>query len=295
MTHRRVNEGLLVFADIERLREGQVGAQFWSTYVPCSNNLTRSSEDVSLTMIDHIKRVVAAYQKAFGFAKTAKEVSQIFSSGRIASLIEGGHSINNDISVLRLYFELGVRYMTLTHACNTNLGGVRAGSVRLPERSHAFRRHHRDEPVGKKVIRRVLDFAKAPVLFSHSSARAIFNRRESNRKLPDDVLLLLPTHGVIMINHATDFVCADAQGRVALASCPSHRAHTQPYRRAGLEDVSMYPNLMAELLRRGFSDSEVSGIIGGNLLLVMIRGAATKLRREGLKPVEDRLDVIKSC
>lgn len=213
--------------DIPRLRSGGVGAQFWSVYVPSTPGNGHAVSQ-TLEQIDCVYALCARYPETFELARTADEVEQIIGAGRIASLIgmEGGHSIDSSLATLRAMYALGARYMTLTHNDNT------------PWADSAT-----DEPVhggltdfGREVVREMnrlgmlvdlshvapttmadaLDVSTAPVIFSHSSARALCDHP---RDIPDDILARLPGNGgVAMVTFVSGFVsqeCADwaAAGR----------------------------------------------------------------------------------
>lgn len=193
--------------DIARLRAGKVAAQFWSVYVPAS--LT-GAESVQMTMeqIDVTKRLVARYPADLALALTADDVEAAIASGRIASLMgmEGGHSIGSSLAVLRQMYELGARYMTLTHSKNT----------RWADSANDTPEHFGLTDFGKDVVREMnrigmlvdlshvseetmhdaLDVSEAPVIFSHSSARAINGHA---RNVPDSVLLRLKQNGGIIM------------------------------------------------------------------------------------------------
>ena len=201
--------------DIARLRQGHVGAQFWSVYVPAS---LQGADPVQATLeqIDVVHRLNALYPETFALALTADDVVRIHKSGRIASLIgmEGGHSINNSLGALRMFHRAGARYMTLTHSENvdwadsatadpkhdglTAFGKVVVGEMNrlgmLVDLSH----------VSPATMHDVLDATAAPVIFSHSSARALSGHQ---RNVPDDVLQRLKANGgVVMVTFVPSFV-----------------------------------------------------------------------------------------
>lgn len=201
--------------DIPRLRAGLLGAQFWSVYVPAT---LKGADAVQATMeqIDVVHRLNALYPDTFALALTADDVTRIHKSGRIASMIgmEGGHSINNSLAALRQFYASGARYMTLTHSENndwadsatadpkhnglTAFGKLVVGEMNrvgmLVDLSH----------VSPKTMHDALDTTAAPVIFSHSSARAISNHP---RNVPDDVLARLKANGgVVMVTFVPSFV-----------------------------------------------------------------------------------------
>ena len=326
-----------LMTDIVRLRAGHVGGQFWSVWVPVD---VKGPEAVQLTLeqIDLVKRMAARYPADFEIAYTAADVRRIHRAGRIASLIgiEGGHQINNSLAVLRQMYDLGARYMTLTHVLTT---GWADSATDAP-------RHHGLTPFGEDVVREMnrlgmlvdlshvspdtmraaLRVSTAPVIFSHSSARALVDHP---RDVPDDVLKLVAANGgVVMVNFATAYV-SDAVNRwetdraaevaryesppygglyigqpdrakaalaawehehpkpqATLAQVADHIEHIRqlagvdhvglgsdfdgiPDTPRGLEGVDKYPDLLAELMRRGWSDGDVAKVAGANVLRVM--------------------------
>jgi membrane dipeptidase len=201
--------------DIPRLRQGRLGAQFWSVYVPVE---LKGNDAVVATMqqIDVVHRLAAIYPDTFVLASTADDIVRIHKSGRIASLIgmEGGHSIANSLAALRLFYDLGARYMTITHTSSTDWADSESGAPK----------HNGLTPFGKTVIGEmnrlgmlidlshvsaktmhdVLDTSLAPVIFTHSAARALVDHP---RNVPDDVLQRLPqTDGVVMVTFVPSFV-----------------------------------------------------------------------------------------
>jgi membrane dipeptidase len=302
--------------DLPRLAAGGIGAQFWSVYVPASLAGDGAVTAV-LEQIDLARRMIARYPEAFGIALTADDVEEVFASGRVASLLgaEGGHAIAGSLGVLRMLYALGVRYLTLTH--NANVGW--ADSATDEPQAGGLTGFGRDvvgemqrigmlvdlSHVSSDTMRDVLDAAAAPVIFSHSSARALC---DSPRNVPDDVLARLAGNGgVCMVTFVPGFVsqeCAswtaglkaeaarrglDPRNLDQLSSIKAEweQAHPRPGSTlaqvadhiglggdfdgtdevtAGLEDVSTYPALFAELLRRGWTEPDCAALAGGNLL-----------------------------
>src|SRR5579859_833757 len=210
--------------DLPRLAAGGVGAQFWSVYVPATladhKAVTTVLEQIDLTL-----RMIAAYPQSLELALTAGDVERIFAAGRIASLLgaEGGHSIAGSLSVLRMLYDLGVRYMTLTH--NANVGW--ADSATDEKDAGGLTSFGRDvvremQRLGMLVdlshtsadtMHAALDVATVPVIFSHSSARAVC---DNPRNVPDDVLARLPGNGgVCMVTFVPGFVSQDCSDWLA--------------------------------------------------------------------------------
>lgn len=300
--------------DLARLRAGGVGAQFWSVYVPSSVMHEGGGARMQLEQIDIAYQLLADHREDLGLALTAADVMDQFNKGKVASLLgmEGGHAIENSLGTLRAFYHLGVRYMTLTHSANIDWADSCCG---LPELGGL-------SPFGEEVVREMnwlgmlvdishvspasmhdaLDIAEAPVIFSHSSARAI---TDHPRNVPDDVLRRLPENGgVVMVTFVESFVnqkVADYAGppegrpRATLADVVAHIEHVRAVAGIehvaiggdydgidrgplGLEDVSTYPVLFAELSRRGWTESELRALAAGNLLRVMRAAEATARR-----------------
>jgi membrane dipeptidase len=320
-----------IMTDIARLRAGGVGGQFWSVYVPVELQ-GQAAVTATLEQIDIVHRMMRKYPETFELAITAEDIERIHNGGRIASLIgmEGGHSIDNSLADLRMYYRLGARYMTLTHTANTPWADSANGPAE----------HHGLTPFGEAVVREMnwlgmlvdlshvspdtmaaaLRVTEAPVIFSHSDARAL---NDHIRNVPDNVLQMLPKNGgVIMVTfvpgfvspkvndwnkaqtaeqdrlkaaHPTDaaavkagvdaWTAAHPAPDATIADVADHIDHirkvaaidhigigsdfdgiTQTIR--GLNDVSTYPALTAELLKRGYSDTDVRKILGLNVLRV---------------------------
>lgn len=207
--------------DIPRLVEGGVGGQFWSVYVPAS-----LAGDAAVTavfeQVDLVHRMIAAYPNRFQLALKADDVDTAFQAGKIASLLgaEGGHSINNSLGVLRSLYALGVRYMTLTHNDNVgwadsatdepDCGGLSAFGRDVVTEMQRLGMLVDLSHVAVSTMNDALDMAQAPVIFSHSSARAL---TDNPRNVPDEVLARLTGNGgVCMVAFVPFFVsqqCTD--------------------------------------------------------------------------------------
>lgn len=329
--------------DLERLRLGGVGGQFWSVYVPPGAGAAR----LQLEQIDIARRVIARYPDALELVTTAEGVERAMRAGRIASLLgmEGGHAIENSLGALRAYRELGVAYMTLTHSKTLDWADSATDAAR----------HDGLTPFGCEVVREMnrlgmlvdlshvapatmadaLRVSEAPVVFSHSSARALCDHP---RNVPDDVLRALQANGGIVM---VTFVNAFVSGEYARASAPlwkewdeRSQALTDPAAREalrrelqarmpkipvtiaqvadhvehvrdvagidhvglggdydgndewpeGMSDVSSYPRLFAELVRRGWSDADLERLARANLLRVMRQAEAVAARLQQSRP-----------
>jgi membrane dipeptidase len=320
-----------LLTDIPRLHAGGVGAQFWAIYLPpkpAGAELVRGA----LEQIDLVHRMVARYWDSFELALGPDDIQSIHKRGKIGCLIglEGGHLIDNSLAVLRMFFALGARYLTLTHVKNTDWADAAGDEPR----------HHGLTAFGQEVIREMnrlgmlvdlshvsddvmraaLAISKAPVVFSHSSARAVCNHL---RNVPDEILKAVQAQGgIVMVcflpgylnDKASAHMAAvmaekellekqfpDAAQRVTvevgrwrrknpappatLKDVANHIDHLRDVAGIdhvgigsdfegffgevqGLEDVSCYPALFAELRRRGYSDEEMKRIAGLNFLRV---------------------------
>ncbi|NQW05351.1 MAG: membrane dipeptidase [Acidobacteria bacterium] len=299
-----------IHTDFARLAKGGVGAQFWSVYVPVELQ-GQTAVTATLEQIDVVHRMVARYPDRLELALTAADVERIQKAGKIASLIgmEGGHSIDSSLGTLRMMYRLGARYMTLTHSLNTPWADS-STDVAVHNGLSAF---------GEDVVREMnrlgmlvdlshvspdtmadaLGVTSAPVIFSHSSARAL---TDVPRDVPDAILRQLPKNGgVVMVTfvpgfisqEVADFNALPAEARVGkeapratIIQVADHIDHIKAVAGInhiglggdfdgitqvvlGLEDTSTYPDLMAELLRRGYSDEDVRKIAGKNILRVL--------------------------
>ncbi|MBI4264150.1 MAG: membrane dipeptidase [Acidobacteria bacterium] len=296
-----------LMTDIPRLRAGGVGGQFWSVYVPVGLQ-GQAAVRATLEQIDVGHRMVRRYPETFELAATAADVERIFEAGRIASLIgmEGGHAIDDSLAALRMFHALGARYMTLTHSANVawadsatdtpRAGGLsRFGEevVREMNRLGMLVDLSHTSPATMEDAIRV---SEAPVIFSHSSARALHDHA---RNVPDDILRLLPPNGgVVMVTFVPGFLRPD--GKPTLADVANHMDHVRTVAGpdhvgigsdfdgitsvpAGLEDVSTFPALTAELLRRGWPEEDVRKALGLNVLRVMRAAEAVAARLQALR------------
>ncbi|MET7601226.1 dipeptidase [Streptomyces avermitilis] len=325
--------------DLPRLREGGVGAQYWSVYVRSD---LPGALTATLEQIDCVRQLIARHPEDLRGALTAADMEAARAEGRIASLMgaEGGHSIDNSLAALRGLYALGVRYMTLTH--NDNIAWADSATDvpavgGLSEFGREVVREMNREGmlvdlshVAATTMRDALDTTAAPVIFSHSSARAVCDHP---RNIPDDVLERLPGNGgVAMVTFVPKFVlqaavdwtaAADgnmrANGFHHLDTTPEamkvHRAFEETHPRPvatvstvadhldhmrevagvdhigiggdydgtaftpeGLNDVSGYPNLLAELLDRGWSSTDLAKLTWQNAVRVL--GAAEDVARD---------------
>jgi membrane dipeptidase len=205
--------------DIPRLRKGGVGAQFWSAYVSASTRKDGTSVTQTLEQIDIIRRMVRRYPETFEMAYGVDDILRIHKEGKIASLIgvEGGHSIDNSLGVLRMLYALGVRYMTLTHSetldwadsatDDPKSGGLSPFGEQVVLEMNRLGMLVDISHVSADCMKHVLRVTKAPVIASHSSAYAI---AQHPRNVPDDVLKLVAKNGgVVMVNFFPGFISAE--------------------------------------------------------------------------------------
>jgi len=224
--------------DIRRLRQGQLGGQFWSVWVPVSITGAEAVR-ATLVQIDTVRGLVERYPETFALAGTADDIVRIHKSGRIASMmgVEGGHQIGESIAALRQFYALGARYMTLTHTTNNALADSATDNP-LHKGLTPFGRAVVTEMnrlgmlvdishVSPEVMRQAISLSRAPVMFSHSSARAI---ADHPRNVPDDVLQMIALHdGVVMANFVPEYVSADMNQWAADKAAETARYSAPPY------------------------------------------------------------------
>jgi membrane dipeptidase len=332
--------------DLDRLKKGMIGAQFWSVYTPGEYRDSGYAR-VQLEQIDIARRFIAKYPDRLALALSANDIRRDFRQGKIGSLLglEGGHAIENSLGALRAYYDLGARYMTLTHNVTLDWADAALDSAK----------HKGLTPFGDSVVREMnrlgmlvdlshvspatmsaaLNVSRAPVIFSHSGARALV---DVPRNVPDSILRRVTVNGgIVMVPFVTGFVSPavflydqstrplikDLQVKYGNDTAAITRevkqwraAHPEPratlsqvadqieYVRKiagvdhvgigsdfdgitevvqGLEDVSTFPALFAELARRGWSDNDLRKLAGENFLRVFAQAEAVskKIQREG--------------
>ena len=294
--------------DIPRVLAGRVGAQYWSVYVPYGA-IEDGAAMTQLEQIDIAHQIIARYPDVFELALDASDVERIFAAGKIASMLgmEGGHAIENSLGSLRAFHELGVRYMTLTHN----------GTIDWADSAADTALHDGLSPFGQEVVREMnrlgmlvdlshtspatmndaLDVSEAPVIWSHAAANAV---REHTRNVPDQVLRRLPENGgVVMVTFVPSFVSPGAEA--TLSDVGDHIDHVANVAGidhvgigsdfdgidstpVGLEDVSTFPALFAELSRRGWTDEDLAKLAGENMLRVMREAEAVARRIQRERP-----------
>jgi membrane dipeptidase len=323
--------------DLDRLKAGMIGAQFWSVYTPGEWRDSGYAR-IQLEQIDIAHRIIRKYPDRLALALTANDIRREYKAGKLASLLglEGGHAIENSLGALRAYYDLGVRYMTLTHNVTLDWADAALDSAK----------HGGLTPFGDSVVREMnrlgmlvdlshvspgtmsdaLNVTQAPVIFSHSGARALV---DVPRNVPDSILRRVTVNGgIVMVPFVTGFVSpavmlydqstrpviTDLQAKYGKDTAAITRelkqwrvSHPEPratlaqvadqidYVRKvagvdhvgiggdfdgitevvqGLEDVSKYPALFAELARRGWSDADLKKLAGENLLRVFSQAEA---------------------
>ncbi|XP_053721986.1 dipeptidase 1-like [Synchiropus splendidus] len=313
--------------NIPKIKEGRLGAQFWSAYVPCDTQY-KDAVRRTLEQIDVVHRMCQKYPDTFMFAHSSQDIRTAFSLNKTASLIgvEGGHSLDSSLGTLRVMYQLGVRYLTLTHSCNTPWADnwrVDAGSEPSQHNGlSAFGKQVIAEMnrlgmlidlshVPVQVMNQVLDMSAAPVIFSHSSAYSLCQHK---RNVPDDVLRRVKEkRGIVMINFGNNFVTCSKSAK--LSDVADHFDYIKkvggadiigfggdydgvPRVPEGLEDVSKVPKLVAELLRRNWTDVEVEAALGNNLLRVMKKVEDVRDALQTMSPGEDPIpyeEVMNPC
>lgn len=285
--------------DIARLREGGLKAQFWSVYVPASTDGEGTALLQTVQQIDLVKVMVNRYPETFELASTVADIRRIAKAGKIASMmgIEGGYSIESNLDNIERFYDMGCRYMTLTHSKSLQwadsatdepiCGGISAFGVRVIAEMNRVGMLIDLSHVSPDCMKQSLAVTKAPVIFSHSSALSI---NDHPRNVPDDVLKMLPANGgVVMVNFFSKYVVPSEKLKVneqqpgTIHDVVDHIEHIievagidhvgigsdfdgVPTLPVQLEDVSKYPLITQEMLNRGHSADDIRKLLGGNVL-----------------------------
>jgi membrane dipeptidase len=343
-----------LMTDMARLHQGHVGGQFWSVYI--NGEITGDAAiRETIEQIDIVRRMIDAYPRDLELARTADDVVRIHRHGKIASMIgvEGGRQIGGSLAALRQYYNLGARYMTLTHNQTTEwadsatddpkFDGLSPFGVTVVHEMNRLGMLVDLSHVAPATMKDAIAASRAPVIFSHSSAKGIAGHP---RNVPDDVLALLPANdGVVMVNFVPSFLSdavwqwganrsaeearlkalhressADVEAGLKawdathpapavtvkeVADHIEHVAKIAGYDHVGiggdfdgidatpsdLTGVQDYPNLFAELIRRGWSDKNLAKLAGGNVLRVLRQAeavaAAMKNEPTAMSPVDE--------
>ncbi|KAM5295722.1 dipeptidase 3 [Glossophaga mutica] len=309
--------------NLNKLRDGLVGAQFWSAYAPCQ---TQDQDAVRLTLeqIDLIHRMCASYTEL----ELVTSAEGLNSTQKLACLIgvEGGHSLDSSFSVLRSFYLLGVRYLTLTFTCSTpwaesstmfkhhfytNVSGLTSFGEKVVGEMNRLGMMVDLSHASDSLVQQVLKVSRAPVIFSHSAARAVC---DNLLNVPDDILQLLKKNGgIVMVTLSMGILQCNLFANVSTVA--DHFDHIRAvigskfigiggnYDRSGrfpleLEDVSTYPVLIEALLSRGWSEEELQGVLRGNLLRVFRQVEQVRDESSGQSPAEDEFpdrQVGRSC
>jgi membrane dipeptidase len=338
-----------MMTDMERLHQGRVGGQFWSVYIDASVHGDEAIRQ-TLEQIDIVTRLVKAYPNDLELASTADDFERIHRRGKIASVmgVEGGHQIGGSMAALRQYYRLGVRYMTLTHFATNDwadsatddpkYGGLSPFGVEVVKEMNRIGMLVDLAHVSPDTMKDAIEASKAPVIFSHSNARAL---SDHPRNVPDDVLAMLPANGgVVMVNFYTGYLsepfrqwnatraAEEARQKTLLTGQPDKReaamkswdaAHPAPtadvgliadhiehivkvaghdhvglggdldgipydQSPAGMNSVSGYPLIFAELIRRGWDDKDLAKLAGGNILRVLRQAEAVSGSMKDVPP-----------
>jgi membrane dipeptidase len=345
----------VMMTDIPRLRQGHVGGQFWSVYVPADLQ-GDAAVSATLEQVDAVYEMLRRYPSTFTLVRTADEMARAMRAGKVGSIMgmEGGHSIDSSIAALRMFHRLGVGYMTLTHSRNVpwadaatedpKVQGLSAFGEEIVGEMNRLGMLVDLSHVSPDTMADAIRVSQAPVIFSHSNARAVC---DVARNVPDDILRQVAKNGgIVMVTFVPGFVAPEAAAHYRRATAENDRLRAQhpddpaaqkkaldawtaanPAPRAtlaqvadhvdhirkvagidhiglggdfdgitsvvqGLEDVSTYPALVAELLRRGYKDEDVKKITSGNILRVMrqAEAVAARLQKTGapsIKTIEE--------
>ncbi|KAJ4300696.1 hypothetical protein N0V90_002784 [Kalmusia sp. IMI 367209] len=322
-----LNKRLLGHTDLARMRQGMVGGQFWSVYVDCDVN-QQHFEDPSwvvrdtLEQIDVTKRFIEEHPAHLQYCDTPACARLAFKSGRISSMIgiEGGHQVGGSIASIRQMFDLGARYITLTHNCDNSFGTSASTVAAGGPDEGLFKLGHAAvmemnrlgmmvdlSHVSHQTMRDVMSVAQAPVIFSHSGAYSV---EKHLRHVPDDVLRQVKNNGgIVMAVFVNRFLNMKNPDEATIHDVVEHILYIAsicgweciglgsdfsgtPYVPIGLEDVSKFPDLVELLMERGATDNQIRLLAGENILRVWenIERRALEIQTSGEKPVEDEFE-----
>jgi membrane dipeptidase len=338
-----------LMTDMARLHAGRVGGQFWSVYIDGTITGDAAIRE-TIEQIDIVRRMIDAYPNDLELARTADDVVRIHKAGKVASMIgvEGGRQIGGSFAALRQYYNLGARYMTLTHNQTTEWAdsatddpkydGISPFGVQVAHEMNRIGMLVDLAHVSPDTMKDAIEASKAPVIFSHSNSRAL---EDHPRNVPDDVLALLPANGgVVMVNFYTGYLSepfrqwnamrageeaklkslftgqpdkrtaamdawdkANPPPKAEIGIIADHIEHITkvaghdhvglggdldgiPYDQSppGMNSVSGYPLLFAELIRRGWSDKDLAKLAGGNILRVLRRAEEVSASMKDVPP-----------
>jgi len=287
--------------DLPRMRRGQMGGQFWSAFIGCSAQF-HDAVQLFLEQIDVIRQFVSRYPGDLHWATSVDDIEEARAQGKIASLIgvESGHAIGSSLPLVRTLYRMGARYMTLTHGCNTpwadaaqvevgdfppRVGGLSEFGEKVVLEMNRLGMLVDLSHVSSDAMRQALAVTRAPVIFSHSGARAICSYP---RNVPDDVLQMVAEKGgIVMVNFFPYFLTDDYPARNAtVQDVVAHINHIRAVAGVehvgiggdynginvtpvGLEDVSHYPEVFAALIEDGtydWTDEELAMLASQNLI-----------------------------
>lgn len=292
--------GLASHTDLPRLKEGQVGGQFWSTFVECPDissldDPTHSVRD-TLEQIDVTKRMIAHYSDHLHYCDEASCVMKAFRKGMIPSMLgaEGLHQAGSSIAVIRQLFDAGVRYITITHNCDNPFAtaastvtatgedaGLSAFGAKAIQEMNRLGMMVDLSHTSHTSMRQILNTTKSPVIFSHSTC---YELAKNYRNAPDDVIAQLKVNGgVLMVMFVQRFLNAMDPTRANVETVVDHIMHVVQLAgwdhvgiggdfdgtmtlANGIESVADYPNLIKAVMRRGATDEQVRKLLGENIL-----------------------------
>jgi len=314
------NSNNMSHTDLVRLKQGRVGGQFWSIFAECFTQYEDAIEQ-ALDQIDVVYKLLDLYPKQLVLATSSSDIQRAFKQGRIASLmgLEGGHMINSNLAVLRTMYRLGVRYMTLTHTCNTpwadssavddgtkkpTANGLNAFGEEVVVEMNRLGMLVDLSHVSAATMKQALAVSQAPIIFSHSNTRAI---TDDSRNVPDDVIKMVKSKkGIIMVTFYSCYITSDCEtssgnitdvvrnidhirklagvDHVGIGSDFNGIDRTP----VGLEDVSKYPDLFVDLIRSSehkWTDRDLAKLASKNLLRVMraVEKLRDKMKSDGVK------------